>query len=227
MFGQFGSSISEALSTEFFQWFHLGKTGQLLDADGFRYKYQPTSSQFHDLVDVTLMASPAESLRGVQISIRRSFIDDPHHFTMAADISQSFLLAALKSNEAAVMSKALTQIRQYTPASSEMAILPTPTAGGDRTDTSRHLRDEAITRSIDIGLPVYFTTKSFIREGDKMIPYHVPRVPPPLPGEGEPQYLVYTGKRRRLELKLSENLLRMDNLKDEGNERLAILVTSV
>src|ERR1700722_1920195 len=111
MFGQFGSSISEALSTEFFQWFRLEKTAESRKGDLTNRSYRPTAQQFHDLIEVTLTADPTERLRSVQMSIRRSFIDNPHHFTMAADISKSFLQAALESSDLAILHDAMIRIR--------------------------------------------------------------------------------------------------------------------
>ena len=227
MFGQFGSSISEALSTEFFQWFHLEKTGEFRDGDISHQSYQPTAPQFHDLVQITIAADRNQSLRGVQMSIRRSFIDSPRDFTMAADISKSFLLAALEPDDVAAMHHTMTQIRQYNPVSSAMETKTLSPAVPDDEETSTGDDFEAIKRSIDRGEPVYATMRGFRIEGGKMVPVEDPKQGPLLPGEGEPAYLSYIGKRRQLELKLNHSLLRMANGNASGVELFVISVTSV
>jgi len=224
MFGQFGATISEALSTEFFQWFHLKKTGESHDAGLILSSYQPTAPQFHDLVRVTLAADATESLGSVQLSLQRSFIDSSQHFTLAADISKSFLAAALNPDDMSTMHSAMAQIRAYKPASSAMAVkaLGSTSAGGDEASADEQL--EAMKRAIDSGQPVYATMKSFKPEGGKMVPAGEGKQGPLLPGEGEPAYLAYTGKRRRLEQRLAHNLLQMDNGNSGGTEQLIISV---
>lgn len=227
MFGKLGSKTSQALSTEFFQWFHLEETGSVREGELTHRAYQPTSSQFHDLVQVILTSDHAESLKAVRLSVRRSFIDDPQHFTMAADISKSFLGAALNPDDMAIMSHAMAQIRQYQPSASQMAVRRVGGAAGENANASADQVFEAMEKSIDAGQPVYVTMRSFKREGETMVPANQRRPAPPLPGEGEPAYLAYTGKRRQLELKLNHGLLRMVNASASGVEQLVISVSQL
>jgi hypothetical protein len=227
MFGHFGSSISDALSTEFFQWFHLEKTGESHDGDISHQRYQPTAPQFHDLVQVTISADRNQSLRGVQMSIRRSFIDSPRDFTMAADILKSFLMAALEPDDVAAIHDALTQIRRYNPSSSAMATMTLSPGVLDDVETSTDDAFEAIKRSIDRGEPAYANMRAFKIEGGKMVPVDDPKQGPLLPGEGEPAYLAYIGKRRQLELRLNYSLLQMANGNASGVEQFVISVTPV
>lgn len=227
MIGQFGSKISDALSTEFFQWFHLEKTGESIEGGVYHLKYQPTSPQFHDLVCVTMTADSRGALRGMRMSVRRSFVDDPQHFTMAADISKSFLLAALETDDASIMRKSMTQIRQYTPASSEMVARPISSTQKGKDQRSQDDIFESIKNAIDAGQPVYTRMKDFARAGNRMVPVGQTSQAALLPGEGEPAYLAYSGKRRQLEIRLTHSLLQLVNGNDAGFEQLQISVTPI
>lgn len=225
MFGQLGSTIQEALSTEFFHWFHLEKTGGSQDGDLAYQTYQPTAPQFHDLVQVTLTADRAESLKNVQLSIQRSFVDDPEHHTLATDIAKSFLNAALNPDDAGMMGTAMLQIRKYKPAASRMLNKSVAAAAPGGGQPSGDDAFEEIKQAIEAGRPVYLTTKQFKMEGGNMVPVDPPEYVAPLPGEGEPAYLTYSGKRRQLEQKLRHSVLRMVNGSRNGSEQLIISVS--
>jgi hypothetical protein len=223
MFGQLGSTVSHALTTEFFQWFHLEKTGESAEGGLTNHVYQPVAPKFHDLVLVTLTTDGTQQLRKVQLAVRRSFIDSPKDFTMAADITKSFLAASLNPQDAAAMQEATVQIRHYHPAESGMTTMKV--AAGARGKQSDEDMFEGMQRAIAAGEPVYATMKSFKREGSRLVPSDEPTPEAPLPGEGEPLYLAYNGKRRQLEQNLSSATLRMANGNVGGSEQLTISVS--
>jgi hypothetical protein len=225
MFGQFGSTVSQALATEFFQWFHLTKTGETPDGGVVHRTYQPRAPQFHDLVRVTLTADPSDSLKAVELAVKRSFIDSPTDYRLANDISEKFLLASLENEDAATMADAMSQIRDYQPANSEMTTLHMGSGAGAGKAATDEEVFQAMKNATATGRPIYATMKNFKQEGSRMVPVDQPRPEAPLPGEGDPAYLVYTGKRRQLEQKLGKALLRMTNGDVSGARHLTISVS--
>jgi len=220
MFGQLGSKVSDALQTEFFQWFHLEKTGEVAEGDFKTQTYQPTAEQFHDLVKVSLTADKSQTLKKVALAIKRSFIDSPQDSVLAADITKSFLGAALNMDDAGAMATAMAQIRGHQPASSHMQRITTA-QGSAREDEIF----EKVKQALDSGGQVYASMKTLEQEGQHLKASSVPQKTQPLPGEGEPAFLVYSGKRRQLEQKMSHGMLRMTNGPVDGAERLTITVS--
>ena len=230
MLGQLGSTVSDAMATEFFQWFHLGKTGESAGGGGLtNHVYQPTAPKFHDLVRVTLTTDGRGELRQAQLAVPRSFIDSPKEFTLAADITKNFLAVSLAPQDAAALEEAMVQIRNHRPTQSEMTSMRVGASASDKSgeDETRKMNEEfkAMKRANDAGEPIYTRMKRFKQEGSRLVPVDEPAPEPPLPGEGEPAYLVYTGKRRQLEQKLSDVTLRMANGNVAGSEQLTITVS--
>jgi hypothetical protein len=229
MFGVFGNSVSQALQSEFFQWFHLDETGQVPDGKLTRTTFQPTAAQFHDLVRVVLTVDGKQTLRGASLVIKRSFIEDPMHQTLANDITKSFLMAVLEGEDAATIRRAADQIRQHEPAGSRMQRISTSPAAGPAGGAGASDDDlfDQIKQAIDSGRPVYATSKSFKADETGFKPVSSTGGGPLAPGEGEPGYMVYTGKRRQFDQQLSQVKLHMGNGPVDGAEQLTISVTPI
>jgi hypothetical protein len=94
-FGNFGKNPEEAKKTEFFRWFHLEQTGIASQDGGRVISFKPSGPNFHQLVTVKVTTAAGEVLRGMELILNRSFIDDPREGLFARDIAKSFLLAGL------------------------------------------------------------------------------------------------------------------------------------
>jgi hypothetical protein len=119
-FGVLGSRVGDAKRAEFFTWFHLEETERVAQGALTNLKFRPTSEQFHDLVAVEMLVDKNEQLQSVTLSIQRAFIDHRQQFTFAADITKSFLVAALDRKDIEMIGEAAMQIRRYHPTISEM-----------------------------------------------------------------------------------------------------------
>lgn len=179
MFGVLGDTLAQAKRSEFFGWFHLGETAKETNNGLTTRTFRPSSEQFHDLVTVQLTMDAHDKLERSALMILRAFIDHAESSTFAADITKSFLVASLEQPDIEMIAEAVTQIRQYQPATSRM--------------------------------------KKISLKG---------AAPPPLaPGEGEPEYFTYAGKRRQFQRPLKSATLTMVNEADNGIERLKIMVS--
>jgi hypothetical protein len=227
MFGVLGNSIAQASKSEFFQWFHLKESGQAPEGQLTRRTFQPTAPQFHDLVRVVLTADSKQTLRGASLVIKRSFIEDPMHHTLANDITKSFLMAVLEGEDATTVSRTAGQIRQHDPAGSRMHQMSTSGAAASSGGAEGSDDDffQQMKKAIDSGRPVYATSKSFKADESGFKPVSSPSGGPLAPGEGEPGYMVYTGKRRQFDQQLSEVKLHMRNGPVDGAEQLTISVS--
>jgi hypothetical protein len=95
-FGNFGKNPEDAKKTEFFRWFHLEQTEAASQQDGGRViSFKPSAPKFHHLVTVKVTTAAGEVLRGMELVVHRSFINDPQDGIFARDIAKSFLLAGL------------------------------------------------------------------------------------------------------------------------------------
>lgn len=117
-FGSLGRTVAEAEASGFFTWFHLtpaedtGETGVA--------RFRPSSEELGSLVAVDLVLSN-DRIDEVRLLIRRSFIDDPRQFAFAADITKSFLLAALDAHPE--IETAARSIMNYRPAQTTTTVL--------------------------------------------------------------------------------------------------------
>jgi len=136
MSGVFGNTLAQAKRSEFFVWFHLEETSRKQEGALTVLTFRPTSDQFHDLVAVEMTTDANDGLRAAALVIQRAFIDHTQSFTFAADITKSFLVAALEPADIGLIGEAALQIRGYQPAGSGMRVMyvrnaPEPIAPGE------------------------------------------------------------------------------------------------
>jgi hypothetical protein len=93
-FGLLGNMPNDAKQTDFFKYFRLEESGTSVGPDGGKtISFAPSASKFRPLVRVRLHLAPAGWIRGVDLSLKRRFIEDPRDEASARDIAKSFLEA--------------------------------------------------------------------------------------------------------------------------------------
>jgi hypothetical protein len=180
MFGNFGSTLAEAKRSEFFVFFHLEESTKSNQGELTSRTYRPSSDQFQNLVSIQMVTDSKERLQSVALVIQRAFIDHNEISTFAADITKSFLVAAVNEPDIEMVGEAALQIRRYHPAGSRMVVMSVKGRGATG---------------------------------------------PLAPGEGEPEYLTYAGKRRQQQRALKTVTLHMANGLVDGVEQLTIAIT--
>lgn len=93
MFGSFGATGADVLTTDFYSFFHLAETARSTRPDGVRITYRPTG-RFRDVVSVdvdTTATPPGGGLNGLRLRVGRSFVEDPRDGVFARDVVASFV----------------------------------------------------------------------------------------------------------------------------------------
>jgi hypothetical protein len=98
--GFVGMSPNDAARTHFFQWFALRPEGS--GASG-AIVFRPSGAKFHDLASVVVATGSGRGIEAIDLTIARSFIEDPQEGMFAADLGKSFLEAALPAEDLAAM----------------------------------------------------------------------------------------------------------------------------
>ncbi|HXP73774.1 MAG TPA: hypothetical protein VN823_06480 [Stellaceae bacterium] len=95
-----GMRLDQAGRTAFFLWFNLEPVAR---RDARTTAFKPSGPSFRELVTVTVRTDDADRIAAIELSIARSFIEDPRQGMFAADIAKSFLGAALAAPDRAHM----------------------------------------------------------------------------------------------------------------------------
>lgn len=111
-FGAFGQDLASAAHSEFFGFFNLVEATRRQAQARDTVRFRPASEALGPLVWVEV-AVEARRIVGLELSVRRSFIEDPQQFPFAADITASFLRAAFK--DAAEMAGPADEVARFQP----------------------------------------------------------------------------------------------------------------
>lgn len=91
----------DLLKSGFFQWFGITQTGSEGKKDGQLIRCKPGG--FQDSIDLTFSVTSAGAVSGSELSMDRSWMDDPKTAPFAGDIAKSWVLE-LAQNDPAVKS---------------------------------------------------------------------------------------------------------------------------
>jgi hypothetical protein len=94
-----GTSLDEALASEFFQFFHMRIAQSEGVPGGTVRTFRPTAPGFHERVRLDVDADPSNRIRGIGLTLDRSFIDDDATEGFARDIVKSFLVDTVPPEE--------------------------------------------------------------------------------------------------------------------------------
>jgi hypothetical protein len=99
VFGRLGATLSTAIESEFFQFFHLREVGSEPGQGARVVTYRPQAAQFRDLVAVNLSVDAGDSIRAAQLTLSRRFIHDPMNAPFAQDIAKSFITDSVSDTD--------------------------------------------------------------------------------------------------------------------------------
>ena len=88
-FGAFGDTELTAIRSGFFGFFQLARTDETAPNGGAVYR--PTGQRFRAWVRFVARTDGTTSLTGLELRVRRAFLDDPGQAPFARDIVKSFL----------------------------------------------------------------------------------------------------------------------------------------
>lgn len=100
-----GDRLAEMKGTDFFKFFNLKETGRgpLSGKPYTQVTFRPGAGNFRELVEVRVTVDREDRILGMQLSLKRSFVDDQFNGIFARDIAKSMLRAAIPAaNEAAI-----------------------------------------------------------------------------------------------------------------------------
>lgn len=92
-FGRFGDSLSDAVNTEFFAFFHLVPVDREESTAGQQMIHFRSSGQFHDQVLCAVRVDADGGIISISIEIDGSFIEDPVNAIFARDFAKSFVMS--------------------------------------------------------------------------------------------------------------------------------------
>jgi hypothetical protein len=99
VFGKFGSTLSTAIESEFFRFFHLIEAGSEPEQGARVVTYRPQAAQFRDLVAVKLSVDAGGGIRAAQLTLSRRFIEDATNAPFARDIAKSFIADSVSDHD--------------------------------------------------------------------------------------------------------------------------------
>jgi hypothetical protein len=93
--GMIGSSLSAAQKTDFFAFFNFAAIREEKQAGGGQVTFfKPTGEAFRALVTLAVTTDSRGVILDLDLTVARSFIDDPKQRVYAADLAKSFLGSA-------------------------------------------------------------------------------------------------------------------------------------
>jgi hypothetical protein len=96
-----GDTLDEAQQTDFFKFFGLVEEGPRAQGGGLTVvPFRPRAGKFRELVRLTVGVSKGDVIREMELTLTRSFVDDPANGIFARDIAKSFLRSAVPDADA-------------------------------------------------------------------------------------------------------------------------------
>jgi len=206
-----GMQLADAKKEDFFVFFRLQETGRKprsKDMTDVRFQ-PPAASNFWKLVTVVLTVDKDEHICDMQLTLKRSFIDDQKHGVFARDLAKSFLVATIPESDYHSARDLVNEIffRQQQFSSMEFDGKLINAVTGKEISKARNILKGGT---------------SDIKAGDVIIIGGTGAVPK-LPDEPSHGYLVYAGKEKEFEQKLSKVHIRLKNENnDKGDDVLVI-----
>lgn len=97
-----GDRLEEMRQTDFFKFFNLTEAEPRTSERGLSViSFRPGGGNFRRLVRVAVTVNSDGVVRAMELSLERSFVDDPANGIFARDIAKSFLRAAVPRADAA------------------------------------------------------------------------------------------------------------------------------
>ena len=92
-------NLQSELGSDLFSFFHLVPVGTPTAVGGSQawHSFRPSGPDFHDLVEVDILAGADSTISMASIGLDRSFISDPRNAVFARDIAKSFLAWAVRN----------------------------------------------------------------------------------------------------------------------------------
>jgi Ca2+-binding EF-hand superfamily protein len=109
--GLWGQKLDAIQQTDLVKFFGLTQTGTEADFRGGKVvKYQPKTGNFRTLVLVKCALDNADRIRGVELSLARSFVEHETNKVFARDIAKSLLRTVLPTDDIHIASDLLNEI---------------------------------------------------------------------------------------------------------------------
>jgi hypothetical protein len=91
-----GGTLEAAKQADFFKFFGLVEDGRRAEERGLAVvSFRPRSEKFRELVRLVVKVNADDSIREMELTLERSFVDDAANGVFARDIAKSFLRAAV------------------------------------------------------------------------------------------------------------------------------------
>ena len=91
-----GDTLEATQQTDFFKFFALAEDGPRAQEKGLTVvSFRPRGGKFRELVKLTVKVTAEDSIREMELTLERSFVDDATNGIFARDIAKSFLREAV------------------------------------------------------------------------------------------------------------------------------------
>jgi hypothetical protein len=110
--GGFGETLEQAKQTGFFKWFMLEQTGESAENGGKKLVFQPSGDRFHDLARVNVKLDGQGHIVGIELALRRDFVDSSSVGIYARDIAKSFLQTGVNPQDQESVANLVSEIDQ-------------------------------------------------------------------------------------------------------------------